>query len=83
MPIYEYRCQQCSNEFEVLVRSDTAPRCPDCDSEELEKLLSLPRVHSESTRGKSMRAAKQRDASQARDRMHERLHYEKSHDRHG
>jgi hypothetical protein len=30
-----------------------------------------------------MRAAKQRDASQARDRMHERLHYEKSHDRHG
>ena len=30
-----------------------------------------------------MKAAKKRDAGQAQDRMHNRLHYEESHDRHG
>jgi hypothetical protein len=30
-----------------------------------------------------MRAAKKRDAAQGKDRMHEQLKYEESHDRHG
>lgn len=41
MPIYEYRCQQCGNEFEALVRSDTTPECPSCHSTELNKMLSV------------------------------------------
>lgn len=34
MPIYEFRCANCSNVFEVLVRASTADRdslCPLCD----------------------------------------------------
>ena len=83
MPIYEYACQQCEHEFEDLVRGDETSKCPACGSEELARLLSLPRVISESTRALSMKAAKKRDAGQAQDRMHDRLHYEESHDRHG
>jgi putative FmdB family regulatory protein len=41
MPIYEYVCNQCANEFEALVRSDTVPECPACQSTELKKVLSV------------------------------------------
>lgn len=41
MPIYEYACPKCGNEFEVLVRSGTTPECPGCHSTQLEKKLSV------------------------------------------
>lgn len=41
MPIYEYVCTRCANEFEALVRSSTVPECPKCHSTELEKMLSV------------------------------------------
>ena len=43
MPLYEYRCQQCGNSFEMLRRMQDADRelqCPDCKSEEVKRLLS-------------------------------------------
>ena len=82
MPIYEYTCASCGNEFELLVRSQTTPACPACDSQDLERRLSLPRVHSASTRAKSMRAAKARDARQGKERMQAQKEYELSHDDH-
>ena len=83
MPIYEYRCSACRHQFELLVRRSTIPACPSCQSEEPERLVSLPAVQSEGTRDLALRAAKKRDAGLATDRMHERIRYEKSHDRHG
>ncbi|WP_370871044.1 zinc ribbon domain-containing protein [Hydrogenophaga sp.] len=41
MPMYEYACSDCSHEFEALVRSDTVPTCPRCQSTRLTKLLSV------------------------------------------
>ena len=41
MPIYEYACQDCGQQFETLVRSDTRPECPACHSTALEKKLSV------------------------------------------
>jgi putative FmdB family regulatory protein len=41
MPIYEYQCQDCGAEFELLVRSDTRLACPTCESTQLEKQLSV------------------------------------------
>lgn len=43
MPIYEYRCQKCGKELEVLHKvSDPAPAvCPECKAENsLERLVS-------------------------------------------
>ena len=41
MPIFEYVCRECKNDFEALVRSETIPECPNCHSTELEKMLSV------------------------------------------
>jgi len=43
MPMYEYRCRKCGKRFEMLRRMSDADRdleCPDCRSEEVERLLS-------------------------------------------
>jgi putative FmdB family regulatory protein len=41
MPIFEYKCTSCGNEFETLVRaSSPRPGCPECNSTELTKKLS-------------------------------------------
>jgi putative FmdB family regulatory protein len=50
MPLYEYNCRACSAEFELLVRGDEKPRCPECDSPKLEKLLSVPAAHTAGSR---------------------------------
>ena len=42
MPIFNYQCSDCSEEFEYfIVRSDDLPNCPKCASENLEKKISL------------------------------------------
>ena len=43
MPMYEYRCRACGKSFEMLRRMQDAERdlkCPECRSEEIERLLS-------------------------------------------
>jgi len=41
MPIFEYRCDACSHEFEKLVsRSDSSVVCEKCESEKVTKLFS-------------------------------------------
>ena len=60
MPIYEYACTSCGERFELLVLGSTAPACPSCESRDLERLLSLPSVASESSRGRSRAEAKRR-----------------------
>jgi putative FmdB family regulatory protein len=60
VPIYEYECTSCGERFELLVLGSAAPACPSCDSRDLERLLSLPSITSEGTRGRSRAAAKKR-----------------------
>jgi len=83
MPIFDYKCQKCSHTFEAFVRPNDEPKCAKCGSKELEKLFSLPTVHSEGSHSLALKAAKKRDAAQGKDRMHEQLKYEQSEDRHG
>lgn len=45
MPIYEYACAGCGNDFEMLVRADTVPTCPRCASTQLERRLSTFAAH--------------------------------------
>jgi putative FmdB family regulatory protein len=42
MPLYEYRCKPCKQDFELLIRSGDQPVCPSCGSRELDKQWSLP-----------------------------------------
>ncbi len=80
MPIFEYVCDACGDEFELLLLGSDTPACPACESTDITKKLSLPRVKSGKTRAKAMRAAKQRDRKMGEERMRERIEYESSHD---
>ena len=42
MPIYDFKCRDCGNVSEILVRNADGQgiRCPDCSSENIEKLVS-------------------------------------------
>jgi putative FmdB family regulatory protein len=79
MPIFEYRCQGCGHEFELLVLKGTVPACPECKSDSLERLLSVPAVKSESTHALAMKAAKRRDAKQAGEINRAQREYELHH----
>lgn len=82
IPIYEYSCQDCGNEFEALVRGGSGARCPECESTNLERAFSLPAVHSSTTHEMAMRAARKRDKRQGEERMRAQREYELNHDDH-
>ena len=43
MPLYEYQCQGCKNQFSALKKiaeKDTPSPCPECQSSETDRLIS-------------------------------------------
>jgi len=42
MPIYEYKCEKCGHQMEVLQRMSDDPLkdCPECNASEMKKLVS-------------------------------------------
>ena len=47
MPIYEFRCHGCDRKVSVFLRNPSSqPKCPDCGSRELERLISSFAYHS-------------------------------------
>jgi putative FmdB family regulatory protein len=80
MPIYEYVCKKCKNQFEELVRGKEKPACPKCKSKDLEKQFSLSAMKTETTHDLAMRAAKRRDKKQAEINIRTQREYEASHD---
>ena len=42
MPIYEYQCESCGENFELLQEVNEAPVCSNCGGKELTRLLSTP-----------------------------------------
>ena len=42
MPIYEYKCDKCEHQFEILqkINADPAKICPKCNADRLRKLVS-------------------------------------------
>ncbi|MDR2339204.1 MAG: zinc ribbon domain-containing protein [Deltaproteobacteria bacterium] len=47
MPIYEFICRACGNEYEeLMLKPSDAPHCPKCGSGDAEKLLSSFRSRS-------------------------------------
>jgi putative FmdB family regulatory protein len=40
MPIYEYKCNQCGEDFEKLVFGNNPVDCPKCNSQDIKKKMS-------------------------------------------
>jgi putative FmdB family regulatory protein len=79
VPIYEYTCKGCGHQFEALVRNNSTPACPECQSEELERLISVPAVKSETTHALALAAAKRRDKKQGAENARAQREYELHH----
>jgi putative FmdB family regulatory protein len=79
MPIFEYRCQGCGHEFEMLILKGSTARCPKCHAEALERLHSVPAVKSDTTHALAMKAAKRRDSKQADEKNRAQREYELHH----
>ena len=45
MPLYEYTCTDCQDDFELLLLRDEKPECPSCGGQKLEKHFSVPAAH--------------------------------------
>ena len=72
MPIYEYQCQACGHQFEYLVLpSSSAPECPACHHQDLQKMISLCAVSSEGTRGAHLSSERKKYAKINKDKQHE------------
>ena len=87
MPIYEYRCRGCANEFELLVlKGSPVPVCPSCRSEDIEQLLSGFAVSSKGISKGRLQAARRKLAgsSQVKDqKVAEAEYFKKEREEHG
>jgi len=72
MPIFEYECKGCGHRFEYLVLpSSSTPECPACQHTDLQKLISLCAVSSESTREAHLAKARKKATAIRHDKQHE------------
>jgi putative FmdB family regulatory protein len=82
MPIYEYACRQCGRRFEYLVLpASPAAECPSCQKTDLEQLISLSAVSSETSRQTNLSAAHKkaagvRNEKQREDHKHHHQHFD-------
>lgn len=82
MPIFEYRCFECGDEFELLVLSSSpVPGCASCGSQDIEKLMSLASVSSEQVRRRATRDIRTRNRALRKDHAHEEVKRVDSHAR--
>ena len=82
MPIFEYRCSECGDEFELLVlNSSPVPGCPSCESQDIEKLMSMSSVSSEQIRRRATRDIRARNRALRKDHAHEEVKRMEAHTR--
>lgn len=79
MPIYDFKCKACGSKFEALVLKKT-PKCPKCASEDLDRLLSIPALHTEGTHARVMTNAKKAEMRTSAEKEQAQRQYEQSHE---
>jgi putative FmdB family regulatory protein len=80
MPIYEYACRRCHHKFETIVRrASETPVCAACGSVDLERLLSIPAIKSESTHRLAMTDAQARETRRGSEAAQAQKEYESHH----
>jgi len=81
MPLFDFRCRSCGEEFEALVRPPVGPACPSCAATDLERLLSgfSFSVRSNGLSPAARRAVRKQQTAQHRDHAAYQEETEKKH----
>lgn len=69
MPLYEYTCRACQQQFEFLVRPGGTPTCPACQSADLERATSAFAVSTPGLRQSRLKDARAAHARGQKDRL--------------
>jgi putative FmdB family regulatory protein len=67
VPLYDFKCLDCEQQFEALVLK-SEPACPACQSHNLEQLISMFSVDSASIRQNNISSARRANVKVARDK---------------
>ena len=67
MPLYDFKCLDCGEQFEALVLKNE-PSCPACQGHRLEQLISMFSVDSASIRQSNINSARKANVKVARDK---------------
>jgi putative FmdB family regulatory protein len=68
VPIYDFKCLDCGEQFEALVLKAGTPACPACQSVRLEQLISMFSVDSASIRQANIATARKANSKVHRDK---------------
>jgi putative FmdB family regulatory protein len=83
VPIYDFTCSECGEQFEALVlrhiANPEAPACPKCKSQKLEQEISTFAVDSDHTRQQNLRGAKAKNARLRKDYQIAQAEHEREH----
>jgi putative FmdB family regulatory protein len=81
VPLYDFRCRACGEQFETLVRPPAVPACPACAATDLERLVTgfSFSVRSGGLSPAARRAVQKQQNSQRRDQAAFQEEIEKKH----
>lgn len=73
MPIYEFECRGCGNQFEHLLlpwlaKDGETPECPSCHGTKVERMLSICAISSEATRQSALDKARKKNRKVAQEK---------------
>jgi putative FmdB family regulatory protein len=83
MPIYDFHCRSCGNEFEALSRPQDPPvTCPSCKGADLDRLLSGFAVRSAEKTAAAALDSRKRQIRANKDKVVAEEEYRKEHEGH-
>jgi len=68
MPLFDFKCRSCGNEFEALVRADRAAVCA-CGSGDLDRITSGFAVSSSAIRKSHLETVRKKGAAARKDKL--------------
>ncbi len=81
MPLYDFHCGRCGEEFERLVRAGDIVDCPSCGGRDVERLLSTFALSTEERRAAAARQSRKLQIAKNRDKVIAEEEYRQKHDK--